>query len=238
MKKHLFALCFGLLVFPVVGNAGNMFGPAAFRNGSPLSTGNDGTYQATARAENVTGIFRFAYSGGSQTTTASQNSWIFFVNGRVAKGSVVANLNESNIDGILDAQSAQGSAQSGNNTSTVITLPYVQIFDSGSSSSGTFSGKLNLKSPSGEFSGNGILMGTPATTSNVIGIGNESIPTFDPLTGLIIGSFETGNITISNGNFTTSASSTQNTNFKFRGVRTNTSTTAATSAPATGTASN
>lgn len=236
--KTFLLLTSALAISSLSANAGNMFGPAPFRNGSPLSTGNDGTYQATARAENVTGIFRFAYSGGSQTATASQNSWIFFVNGRVTKGSVVANLNESKIDGILDAQGAQSSAQSGNTTSSVITLPYVQIFDSGSSSSGTFSGKLNLKSPNGAFSGNGILMGTPANTSNVIGLGNESIPTFDPLTGLVTGSFETGNIIVSSLNYVTSASSIQNTNFKFRGVRTSVSTTAATSTTPTGATSN
>ena len=233
MKKHLFALCFGLLVFPVVGNAGNMFGPAAFRNGSPLSTGNDGTYQATARAENVTGIFRFAYFGGSQTATATQNSWIFFVNGRLTRGSVVANVNESKINGILDLQASTvlqttNSTQSANATSTSVSLPYVQIYDSGSSSSGTFSGNLNLRSPSGAFSGDGILMGTPATDSRVIGLAAEEDV---DITGT---AFLTGNIITSNVTYTVPASSIQNVNFKFRGVRTNTSTTAAPPTTATG----
>ena len=43
-------------------------GPPPFTNGSPLVSGVDGSYQATARGRNLTGVFRFTYSGGRQTS--------------------------------------------------------------------------------------------------------------------------------------------------------------------------
>jgi hypothetical protein len=44
-------------------------GPPPFTNGSPLITGVDGSYQATARGKNLTGVFRFTYVNGSQRVT-------------------------------------------------------------------------------------------------------------------------------------------------------------------------
>ena len=233
--KTQFLLLLGLwFIFPHFSYAGNMFGSGPFRNGSPLITGVDGSYQATARSENVTGVIRFAYSSGTQTTTPNENAWVFFVHGRVCRGSVVANLNESKIEGILDEESAttfqaSNSTQSTNQTtnqtqtSNSLSLPYVQLFDSANAASGTFSGKLNLKSPNGAFSGEGILEGALSSTSQVVGIAEESVSIIDPLTGAVVGSFKTGNITVSDTTYTTAASSIQNTAFKFRGVRTSTS---------------
>jgi hypothetical protein len=42
-------------------------GPPPFTNGSPLVSGVDGSYQATARGKNLTGVFRFTYANGVQT---------------------------------------------------------------------------------------------------------------------------------------------------------------------------
>jgi hypothetical protein len=221
MKKSVFLLL-TFILSTLVAHAGNMFGPGAFRNGSPLVTGVDGTYQATARAQNVTGIFRFAYSGGSQTTTDSQNSWTFFVNGRIARGSVVSNINESKIDGILDRTASQSTTT--NTNTSQITLPYVQIFASSDSASGSFSGKLQLKNPSGAFSGSGTLLASPASTNNILGITpdveilysrNPAPPPQFVATGSVVKGLIATNYSVA-----TPGSSIQNVNFKFRGVRT------------------
>ena len=44
-------------------------GPPPFTNGSPLVSGVDGSYQATARGRNLTGVFRFTYANGVQTSS-------------------------------------------------------------------------------------------------------------------------------------------------------------------------
>jgi hypothetical protein len=199
--------------------AGNMVGPAPFRNGSPLVSGVDGTYQATARAENVTGIFRFAYSGGGQTANARQNSWVFFVNGQVLRGTVEAALDNSSLNGILDSESSGISKDSNG----AITLP-IYIFSGANSASGSFQGKLNLKSPSGAFSGAGQLLPTPASTNELVSIFQQSIlRTVGTNTFVSLGPIESTNIS-----YTNSGGSMIPVSFKFRGVRTSTSTTSTT----------
>lgn len=223
MKKHLFALCFGLLVFPVVGNAGNMFGPAAFRNGSPLVTGVDGTYQAAARAENVTGIFRFAYSGGSQTSSQVQNSWIFFVSGQIQRGGVVADIQNSSINGILDSQGSLSSTGNQTNSNNNINLPLV-IINQNNSSAGVFNGKINLKSPNGAFSGQGSLSPLPAQTNNIVGISQRSDGEFSYNGTVPPPEFLPGAIVITTNEFITPAGTIPPVTFNFRGVRTSTAT--------------
>lgn len=212
MKKNLFALCFGLLVFPVVGNAGNMFGPAAFRNGSPLVSGVDGTYQATARAENVTGIFRFAYSGGSQTADIRKNSWIFFVNGTIQRGSVEANINDSSLAGVLDSAAVLASTNASGGTS----LPLIFSSGGSSSSAGTFSGKLNLKDSAGAFNGSGTLLPSPPSTNELTIVAEAAI--FNA-TGDIVGT-TIQSTTITNTN---AGGTIPPVFYKFRGVHTSTS---------------
>jgi len=208
-------ICLYIAIVAPVSYAGN-FGPAPFRNGSPLVSGVDGTYQATARAENLTGIFRFAYSGGSQTQADNQNSWIFFVNGQVQRGQVVASINQSSLNGILDPNSIRTTNESG-----TISLPYVFISQN-NLAAGEFEGKLQLKSPSGAFSGSGLMRGLNATTNTVIGI-NELV---DP-------SPQAGEIAVTQTNYSTTASSTAVQSFKFRGVRTSTTSTSSTSTTST-----
>ena len=179
-----------------------MFGPAAFRNGSPLVSGVDGTYQATARASNITGIFRFAYSGGSQTATQRQNNWIFFREGQIIRGDVEASIDDSSLTGIL----APPQAVSGS-TNTNSTFPLI-FTSSDSASVGTFNGKLNLKSPTGAFSGEGVFQ-SAATEITTYTIVTTNQPQRIPITNSSTG-----------GQFTN--------NFNFRGVRTSVSTTATT----------
>lgn len=215
--KTLSLLVATLFFSTIASHAGNMFGPAPFRNGSPLVTGVDGTYQATARSENVTGIFRFAYSGGSQTANARQNSWVFFVNGQVLRGTVEAALDNSSLSGILDSESS-GITRDSNGA---VTLP-IYIFSGANSAAGSFQGNLNLKSPSGAFSGAGQLLPTPPSTNQlttisreteILGTGSNAIA--------VLGPIESTNIL-----YTNSGGSMVPVNFKFRGVRTSTSSTA------------
>ena len=209
-----FVLSSFILLAPLVANAGNMFGPAPFRDGSPLVTGVDGTYQATARAENVTGIFRFAYSGGSQTANQQQNNWIFFVNGLVQKGNVSANIQDSSIDGIFDTLLGSGSSNA---------LPYITV-SVNSLAGGSFQGKLNQKSPNGAFSGKGIFQAITntiqafAVNQNVAQVGNGT---------------QTGGLTGGSVNFAfTNRLFPAPIEFNFRGVRTSTSSTAQTNSGA------
>jgi hypothetical protein len=91
-------------------------GPPPFTNGSPLVSGVDGSYQATARGKNLTGVFRFTYANGVQTSspqlptgntvanllTDPYNDYVFFVEGKVYRGLVQANVNVGSVAGVLD----------------------------------------------------------------------------------------------------------------------------------------
>lgn len=217
----LFFLSIALLV--PVSLAGN-FGPAPFRNGSPLVSGVDGTYQATARAVNVTGIFRFAYSGGSQTTSTAQNSWTFFVNGQLQRGQVVSSIDQSNLDGIFD--SALGGSTT--NSTTAISLPYITL-NQNNSSLGRFSGKLNLKNPNAAFSGSGTLLPNTAQTNSIVGISQNQASAFSFNGTVPPTAFAPGAIIVTTNTFITQAGSITPVEFKFRGVRTSTSSSSTTS---------
>ena len=54
--------------------------PRPFTDGSPLVSGVDGNYQATARAKNLLGVFCFTCANGAQTSnpqlpTGNSNFW-------------------------------------------------------------------------------------------------------------------------------------------------------------------
>jgi hypothetical protein len=140
-------------------NAQASAGPPPFTNGSPLITGVDGSYQATARGKNLTGVFRFTYQNGSQTSspqlptgdsvgnllTDPYNDYVFFVEGLVFRGLVQANINTSSIAGVLDNGSAN-----------------VAIFGSNAAglgieefTSGFFNGCMDQNSPFASFHGTG-----------------------------------------------------------------------------------
>jgi hypothetical protein len=217
--KFLLLLSFSFVLSSTLSHAGNMFGPAAFRNGSPLVSGNDGTYQATARAQNVTGIFRFAYSGGSQTSDPAKNNWIFFINGQIQKGTVQANLSDSNLDGVFDSASSVSSS-----TNSTISLPYI-VINQNNNSSGTFSGNLQENSPNGTFTGEGFLQGLPNTNGEVFIIAEGTTVTGTPPNTVSRTSVQVGAVP-----FTLAGGSIPKTTFSFRGVRTSTSATTATTA--------
>jgi len=149
-----------LLLFAALSaQAGSLGGPPPFTNGSPLISGVDGSYQATARGKNLAGVFRFTYANGSQTSnptlptgttvtnllTDPYNDYVFFVEGFVYRGLVQANINISSIAGVLDNGSANvaifGSEATGLG---------VEAF-----TSGFFNGSMDHNSPYASFHGTG-----------------------------------------------------------------------------------
>ena len=87
--------------------AGEFAGPPPFTNDSPLQSGTDGTYQAIVSGTNITGVFSFVISGGLQTSdqSATINSWVFFVDGNIFQGSVLAAISRGKVVGILNGGS-------------------------------------------------------------------------------------------------------------------------------------
>jgi hypothetical protein len=134
-------------------------GPPPFTNGSPLVSGVDGMYQATARGKNLTGVFRFTYANGSQTSnpqlptgdevpnllTDPYNDYVFFVEGLVYRGLVQANINTSSIAGVLDNGSANVAVFGGESAGLGVTA----------FTSGFFNGCMDQNSPFACFHGKG-----------------------------------------------------------------------------------
>jgi hypothetical protein len=133
-------------------------GPPPFTNGSPLVSGVDGMYQATARGTNLTGVFRFTYVNGSQTSnpqlptgntvdnllTDPYNDYVFFVEGLVYRGLVQANINTSSIAGVLDNGSANVAVFGDGTTGNILSF-----------TSGFFNGSIDENSPFACFHGTG-----------------------------------------------------------------------------------
>jgi len=180
-------------------HAGSFGGPPPFSNGSALVTGVDGSYQATARATNVSGVFRFQYSGGLQTASTTKNNWVFFAGGQIQRGSVTASLDNSSVTGVLDSVAASTTTSNGSTSLPIILL------NSGTSASGDFHGTM---SPNGSFSGSGTLEGSPATTNQIIVVAEQTN-----------GSLDTRIVTYSN-----QAGNLAPTTFRFNGVRLTTAT--------------
>ena len=115
---------FSLLVLLVTINLARAgVGPPPFKNGSPLQSGTDGTYQAVAEGVNLTGVFSFVISNGIQTSDQSPiiNGWVFFVDGNIFQGSVVAAIAEDDVAGILNGEVTSRGVPTG--TNGIVTLP-------------------------------------------------------------------------------------------------------------------
>lgn len=134
MKRVLLAAL--ILASVSATQAGGFGGPPPFTNGSPLVSGVDGSYQANARANNLTGVIRFAYSNNIQTTSTTSNSYIIFVSGLVFSGPVTASIANAGLAGVLDSQTAAFS-----NTQAT----------------GNFNGRFDTHSPSYFFRGTGFI---------------------------------------------------------------------------------
>jgi len=153
--KFAFSL-FALALTVTFAQAGGFGGPPPFTNGSPLVSGVDGSYQGTARGNNLTGVFRFTYSGGRQTSTPTvtvngvisdpYNDYVFFVDGLSYRGLTQANVNDGSVSGVLD----NGAANIPNGANTNTSYQLIQAF-----MTGYFNGSLDNNSPVGSFDGNG-----------------------------------------------------------------------------------
>lgn len=168
LMKRSFA--FLLLAFAAAtAHAGSFGGPPPFTNGSPLTTGIDGSYQASARGKNLSGVIRFAISGGVQTfgtsslstdvTQRGGNSWAIFYQGRLYKGLTEAEISDTSISGVLSASVITPTAINNLQTSSGIsistgTFPQEALIQ-GQNLSGAFTASLNQKSPTGAFKGSG-----------------------------------------------------------------------------------
>lgn len=209
-------------------HAGSFGGPPPFTNGSPLQSGVNGAYQASARGSNLSGVITFTYSGGVQSTSFTGNTWVIFYQGQVYSGSTDAAINDSNISGVLETSFtspvSQGTSSTNTTTGTVLALPDVvntstqtqtssDTLTALSNPSGFFNAKLDTNSPTGSFKGNGVLAAVFTRT-----IVNDDVTA----TSLTDG---TGTVSGTNGTTsTTTSTETINAAFKVKGVRANTGT--------------
>jgi hypothetical protein len=190
-------------------------GPRPFTNGSPLDTGTDGTYQAVASGTNLTGVFSFVISGGIQTSTSSSviNSWVFFIDGFIVQGPVVAAISKSSVVGILSGGTSQ-SLTTGSNGS--VTLPTAFIVP-GNTASGSFSGNIALKSPIGAFNGYGTLEGAPDRVDKLVLI---TEPTQSVVSNGVVVPGNTNAVTVTD--IVIPGSDFATTRFRFQGTRVST----------------
>lgn len=148
--------------------AGGFGGPPPFTNGSPLLSGVDGTYQASVRGNNMSGVIKFTYSSGVQTTSTAGNTWMIFFEGQVYMGTTNVAINNGNLAGVLDTSfdtpvTITNSSQSTTSAGTVSSSTSVQAM---SNPSGFFNGSIDNNSPNGAFRGKGELSYVERTTSS------------------------------------------------------------------------
>jgi len=157
-------LCsFALLAAAAASHAGSFGGPPPFTDGSPLQSGIDGSYQATARGTNLTGVIRFAYQNNVQSAIGSANVYSMFVDGQVVTGGVTASITGKQLAGVLGGQDfAVPTSDSGTTE-----LPLVFIVR-GNRANGQFTGKMDLEDKMSAFSGKGAIAPAPVETNTVI----------------------------------------------------------------------
>lgn len=126
-------------------HAGGFGGPPPFTNGSPLPDGVDGSYQASATAPNTTGIIRFKYMNGVQTTNVKENSYVFFVEGLTFTGNNSVAIRSGKISGVFEIGALPTPSPSSLANMTL---------------SGHFTAKANQNSPIYYFTGQGEIRAT------------------------------------------------------------------------------
>lgn len=193
-------LCtFALLATAVASHAGSFGGPPPFTDLSPLQSGIDGSYQATARGTNLTGIIRFAYQNGVQSPIATANQYSFFVNGDVVSGGVTASITGKELAGILGGQDFSVPTSDSGTTE----LPIVFVVR-GNRANGSFTGQMDLENSMSAFNGKGTISPAPAEDNTVVLINTNS----------------TSGGTVVIAPFTIPGSTIVETDFTFEGVRT------------------
>jgi hypothetical protein len=158
------------LAATTVSFAGSFGGPGPWSDQSPLQSGIDGSYQATARGVNLTGVFRFAYQNNVQSPVSTANQYTFFVNGQVVTGGVTAAINGKNLAGVLGGQDF--TVPTNNNGSTELPLVFIVR---GNRANGQFEGQMNLEDPMAAFNGKGNISPSPQETNTVILIQTNNV---------------------------------------------------------------
>jgi hypothetical protein len=158
------------LAATAVSYAGSFGGPGPWSDQSPLQSGIDGSYQATARGVNLTGVFRFAYQNNVQSPVSTANQYSFFVNGQVVTGGVTAAINGKNLAGVLGGQDF--SVPTNNSGSTELPLVFIVR---GNRANGQFEGQMNLEDPMAAFNGKGNISPAPEETNTVILIQTNNV---------------------------------------------------------------
>ena len=220
---------FSLLVLVAtigLARAGSLAGPPPFTNGSPLQSGTDGTYQAVASGTNLTGVFSFVISGGIQTSDSDAviNSWVFFIDGLVVQGQVVAAISKSDVVGVLSGGARSTGISTGTNGS--LTLPAAFVVP-GDTANGTFSGNIALKSPIGAFNGHGTLEGAPTRIDQLVLV---TEPTQSVVSNGVVVPGNTNAVTVTP--IIIPGSSFAETRFRFQGTRVSTTPASASSGSA------
>jgi len=177
MKARSFLLTLSLIVLGGFAQAGGFGGPPPFTNGSPLVTGIDGSYQASARGKNLSGVFRFTYSNQTQSSTVSDstvlnpdgilsdpgNDYVFFVNGVTYRGLTQASITQSHVSGVFDngaANIANLVQSSGGSTFGVGLTTFM---------SGYFDGDMDLEAGDSFFEGDGTVVVLDEITETIPG---------------------------------------------------------------------
>ena len=156
-----------LLVTISFAHAGGLGGPPPFTNGSPLNTGVNGSYQASVRGDNLSGLITFNYTKGVQSTTLTANRWVIFFEGQVFAGNTTVNIMDGNISGILDASTTTPVAIV-NSSSSTSPAGSQSVTVTSTAPGGFFTGDLDNNSTSGYFKGNGQLSSVITTVTAIV----------------------------------------------------------------------
>lgn len=216
-----------LAVFATIGfaQAGGFGGPPPFTNGSPLIQGVDGSYQATARGKNLTGVFRFTYAGGRQSSAPDfpeinllvdpYNDYVFFVDGNTYRGMVQANINTDSVAGVFD-----------NGAANIINFDFPafdgeDVVDTGALTtymSGFFEGSMDQDSPYATMQGQGQVTVSLGVLNDTDTVTEETTTTTTTTEGDTTVDTETTDLSIETS-VSAEPITTETRNFKFSGVR-------------------
>ncbi len=144
-----------LLVFTAcMAQAGSFGGPPPFTNGSPLLSGVDGTYQASIRGTNLSGVLKFTYIDGVQTiTTTGDNVYVIFYQGQVISGFADVAINDGSVSGVFENATIFNATPIVNSTTTGAGTISTTVTPT--SPSGYFNGTIDNNSSNGNFNGDG-----------------------------------------------------------------------------------
>ena len=221
-------LCaFSLLAAASASFAGSFGGPGPWSDQSPLQSGIDGSYQATTRGVNLTGVFRFAYENNVQSPNATANQYSFFVDGQVVTGGVTAAINGKNLAGVLGGQDF--TVPTNNSGSTELPLVFIVR---GNRANGQFEGQINLEDPMAAFNGKGKVTPAPEETNTVILIQTNN---FNDAIIVVDSNSTLGSQDVTVTPFVIPGSSIPPTDFTFEGVRTSVFAQATSAGPANNT---